>query len=113
MIKKKGDNGKSKFADAIAELDHEAQRPETRSKAAAIIKQVAEDGGDVGGTKAVYGKDGKLLRRIRVKEPRKSLPVYLPESLYAEFDQITSDRGVSKNAEINRMVREYVADADK
>lgn len=113
MIKKKGDNGKSKFADAIAELDQEARQPETRSKAAAIIKQVAEDGGDVGGTKAVYDKDGKFLRRIKIKEPRKSIPVYLPESLYAEFDRITSGRGVSKNAEINRMVREYVADADK
>ena len=77
------------------------------------------------GMKAVYKIDANgnplkdaegheiVLRWIKIKEPRKAIPVYVPESLYAEFDRITSGRGVSKNAEINRMVREYVADADK
>ena len=127
MIKKK-DEGKSKFADTIAELDQEAQSPEARKKAAAVVKQLVNDSSersedhhdpDHEGMKPVYSKtkvDANrkpiVLRWIKDKEHRTTFPVYLPDSLYADFSRVTGERGESMNAVINRLVRRYVSSGD-
>lgn len=130
MIKKK-DEGKSKFADTIAELDQEAQSPEAKKKAAAVVKQLVDDSPDSSeresskdypgheGMKPVYSKtkvDANrkpiVLRWIKDKEHRTTFPVYLPDSLYADFSRVTGERGESMNAVINRLVRRYVSSGD-
>ena len=42
------------------------------------------------------------------KEKKKALPTYIPMSLYQEFDQINKAYGLSNNAAINMLIREYV-----
>jgi len=71
------------------------------------------------GMKAVYSQtevdengEPVILRWIKIKEPRKVLPVYVPESLFQEFDRTCDDLGVSRNATINQMIRSFVAEHD-
>ena len=43
-------------------------------------------------------------------EKRKTLPVYIPESLYVQFDAITTAYGKSNNSAIVELIRDYVTE---
>lgn len=73
-------------------------------KAKNAVKGVAGKGAR---TKTVVDKNGRT-REIKVVEKRKTLPVYIPETLYMEFDEITTFSGVSKSGVICEMIRDYV-----
>ena len=62
-----------------------------------------------GKTRTVIDKNGRE-RTVRVAEKRKTLPVYIPESLFEQFNAITSIYGKSNNAAIVELIREYVAE---
>lgn len=54
-------------------------------------------------------KESKKTRRGRKPaEARKVLPTYIPMSLYEEFEQINAAYGLSNNAAIVSMIRDYV-----
>lgn len=58
-----------------------------------------------------HEKTEKVLKRgagRRKSEVRKVLPTYIPKSLYEEFDAITRAYGISNNAAICQLIRDYV-----
>ena len=92
----------NKFDGAVAELN--TQEELAREKSERVVKNIAGRGGK---TKVIVDKNGRK-REVRVTEPRKTLPVYIPESLYEQFDEITTSYGISNNAAICQMIRDYV-----
>lgn len=94
----------NKFDGAIAELN--AQEDLAREKSGKVVKNIAGKGGK---TKVIVDKNGRK-REVKVTEPRKTLPVYIPESLYEQFDEITTSYGISNNAAICQLIRDYVTD---
>ena len=94
----------NKFDGAVAELN--AQEDLAREKSGNVVKSIAGKGGK---TKVIVDKNGRK-REVRVAEPRKTLPVYIPESLYEKFDEITKSYGISNNAAICQLIRDYVTD---
>lgn len=95
----------NKFDAAVAELD--AQESASMDRSNKVIKSIA--GSNNGKTKTIVDKNGRV-REVKVAEKRKTLPVYIPESLYEQFDAITTCYGVSNNAAICQMIRDYVMD---
>ena len=58
-----------------------------------------------------HEKTERVLKRgtnRRKSETRKVLPTYIPQSLYEEFDAITRAYGISNNAAICQLIRDYV-----
>lgn len=52
-----------------------------------------------------------MVKRGRKKaEERKVLPTYIPISLYEQFDAITTAYGISNNAAICQLIRDYVTE---
>ena len=94
----------NKFDSAIAELD--AQEDIAREKSEKVVKNIA---GKSVETKTIVDKIGRK-RELKVREHRKSLSVYIPESLYEQFDEITTAYGISNNAAICQLIREYVTE---
>ena len=92
----------NKFDGAVAELN--TQEELAREKSDRVVKNIAGRGGK---TKVIVDKNGRK-REVRVTEPRKTLPVYIPESLYSQFDEITKTYGISNNAAICQLIRDYV-----
>ena len=95
---------KNKFDGAVEELN--AQENLAREKSGKVVKNIVGKGGK---TKVIVDKNGRK-REVKVTEPRKTLPVYIPESLYEQFDEITTSYGISNNAAICQLIRDYVTD---
>lgn len=92
----------NKFDSAVAELNlREAAEDQKTGK---VIRNMSG-----GKTRTVIDKNGRE-RTVRVAEKRKTLPVYIPESLFEQFNAITSIYGKSNNAAIVELIREYVAE---
>lgn len=59
----------------------------------------------------VKRQDGSVsTREIKVTEKRKTLPVYIPETMYAQFDAINTAYGKSNNSAIVELIRDYVTE---
>lgn len=85
-IKKNSKNGENKFAAAAAQLDE--QQELEQQKAQKVVKRLS-------------GKS---------REERKAMPTYIPKSLYEEFDAVCKAYGVSHNAVVCQLVRDYVSE---
>jgi hypothetical protein len=94
----------NKFDDAVAELN--AQEDAAREKSEKVVKNIAGKGVK---TKTIIDKNGRK-REVKVTEPRKTLPVYIPETLYEQFNEITTTYGISNNAAICQLIRDYVTE---
>lgn len=92
----------NKFDDEVEKLDE--QEALANEKSENVVKQIT---GKCAKKKIIVDKNGRM-REIKVVEKRKTLPVYIPESLYAQFDEITTLYGISNNAAICQLIREYV-----
>ncbi|MBQ5562120.1 MAG: hypothetical protein IIT39_01880, partial [Clostridia bacterium] len=69
----------NKFDTVVAELDE--QEAAERKKSEKVIKTIS--GGNR--TKTIIDKNGRS-RTVKVTEKRKTMPVYIPETLYEQFD---------------------------
>ena len=99
-IKREKEN---KFAQVAAALDE--QESAEQEKSGKVMKVLS--GGQQ--TKTVVDKNGRS-RTVKVTEKRKTLPVYIPESLYVQFDAITTAYGKSNNSAIVELIRDYVTE---
>lgn len=97
----------NKFETAAAELDQEETAAKEKSEK--VIKKIA---GQDENTRMITDRNGRK-RRVKVKEERKTFPVYVPMSLYKKFDEITTMYGISNNAAICQMIRDYVTDKEE
>ncbi len=91
----------NKFAAAAAELD--TQEAIAKARADKVVKKIAGDGK----TRTVTDKNGRQ-REIKIAEKRKTMPVYIPESLYQQFAAINEAYGKSNNSAIVELIRNYV-----
>ena len=92
---------KNKFDNAVAELNEQEAVAEEKSQK--VMKNIS--GGNK--TKTIIDKNGRE-RTVKVAEKRKTLPVYIPEKLYEQFDAITTAYGKSNNSAIVELIRDYV-----
>lgn len=93
----------NKFDTVVAELDE--QEAAERKKSEKVIKTIS--GGNR--TKTIIDKNGRS-RTVKVTEKRKTMPVYIPETLYEQFDAITTAYGKSNNSAIVELIRDYVTE---
>ena len=93
----------NKFDSAVAELNE--QEEAAGEKAEKVIKSMT------GGvrTKTIVDKNGRT-RNVRVSEKRKTMPVYIPESLFEQFEAINTAYGKSNNSAIVELIRDYVTE---
>ena len=91
----------NKFDNAVAELNEQEAIAEEKSQK--VMKNIS--GGNK--TKTIVDKNGRE-RTVKVAEKRKTLPVYIPEKLYEQFDAITTAYGKSNNSAIVELIRDYV-----
>ena len=91
----------NKFDNAVAELNEQEAAAEEKSQK--VMKNIS--GGNK--TKTIIDKNGRE-RTVKVAEKRKTLPVYIPEKLYEQFDAITTAYGKSNNSAIVELIRDYV-----
>ncbi|MBQ5564440.1 MAG: hypothetical protein IIT39_13790 [Clostridia bacterium] len=91
----------NKFDNAVAELNEQEIIAEEKSRK--VMKNIS--GGNK--TKTIIDKNGRE-RTVKVAEKRKTLPVYIPEKLYEQFDAITTAYGKSNNSAIVELIRDYV-----
>ena len=91
----------NKFDNAVAELNEQEAVAEEKSQK--VMKTMS--GGSK--TKIIVDKNGRE-RTVKVAEKRKTLPVYIPEKLYEQFDAITTAYGKSNNSAIVELIRDYV-----
>lgn len=98
----------NKFDGAVADLDE--QEAIAKEKSAKVVKNIAGKGAKTR-TIEVKSKDGTIrTREIKVTEKRKTLPVYIPESMYEQFDAINTAYGKSNNSAIVELIRDYVTE---
>ncbi len=81
---------KNKFEDAINKLDY--MEESEKEKSSKVVKKIV-------------GKGEK-----KKNEERKTLPTYIPLSLYEKFSAINEAYGISNNAAINILIRDYVSE---
>ena len=93
----------NKFDNAVAELNEQEAVAEEKSQK--VMKTMS--GGSK--TKIIIDKNGRE-RTVKVAEKRKTLPVYIPEKLYEQFDAITTAYGKSNNSAIVELIRDYVTE---
>lgn len=94
----------NKFDSAVAELNE--QEEHAREISDRVVKSITGKGSK---TKTIVDKNGRR-REVKVAEKRKTLPVYIPETLYQQFDEITTSYGISNNAAICQLIRDYVTE---
>lgn len=94
----------NKFEDVVEELHQ--QDAVDQEKSGTVIKGIT---GEKQNTKTIVDKNGRT-RTVKVVEKRKTMPVYIPDSLYNQFEEITAAYGVSRNAAICQLIRDYVQD---
>lgn len=75
-----------------------------REKAKKVIQSLTGDSGDV---KIIQDKTGRV-RRVKVKEPRKAFPVYLPVSVFEQLEDVLKKNGKSRNSFIEELIRDYI-----
>lgn len=97
----------NKFDSTVKALDE--QETLEKEKSESVVKAIS---GREKTTKTIIDKNGRK-REVKVVEKRKTLPVYIPESLYESFDAITSFYGISNNAAICQLIRDYVTEKRK
>ena len=78
----------NKFDEAVNKLN--SQEEQELSKSKQVIKTISGRG-----------------RKKQVEE-RKILPTYIPVSMYEQFDEINKAYGISNNAAINMLIRDYI-----
>lgn len=104
-IKKSTDKEKekeNKFDNAVADLDEQEAIAQERSKQ--VVKAITGTGAK---TRQIVDKNGRV-RNVKVAEKRKSMPVYIPESLYVKFDEINTAYHKSNNSVIVELIMDYV-----
>ena len=77
----------NKFDEAIEYLNNQEELENEKSKNV---------------VKAITGKTKKT------KEERKILPTYIPMTMYKQFNEINIAYGISNNAAINMLIRDYI-----
>ena len=93
----------NKFDKAVAQLNE--QEIKEKEKSDKVLKSLSSGHK----TKTVVDKNGRV-RTVRVTEKRKTLPVYIPETLYEQFNAITTAYGKSNNSTIVELIRDYVSE---
>ena len=91
----------NKFDNAVAKLNEQEAIAEEKSQK--VMKNISSGNK----TKTIVDKNGRE-RTVKVAEKRKTLPVYIPEKLYEQFDAITTAYGKSNNSAIVELIRDYV-----
>ena len=91
----------NKFDNVVAELNEQETIAEDKSRK--VMKNISGENK----TKTIVDKNGRE-RTVKVAEKRKTLPVYIPEKLYEQFDAITTAYGKSNNSAIVELIRDYV-----
>lgn len=94
----------NKFDEAVASLNEQENLKKKKSEN--VVKNIAGKGGK---TRVIVDKNGRK-REVKIAEPRKTLPVYIPESLYKQFDAINTFYSISNNSSICQLIREYVTE---
>ena len=100
-IEKKKEN---KFDSVVADLDE--QEAIAQKKSEKVVKAITGSGAK---TKEIHDKNGRV-RVVKVTEKRKSMSVYIPETLYGQFDAINTAYGKSNNSAIVELIRDYVTE---
>ena len=107
-IKKSTEKKVNKFDNAVAELDE--QENIAKEKSEKVVKKIAGNGSNTRIIE-VKSKDGTITtREIKVTEKRKTLPVYIPETMYKQFDAINTAYGKSNNSAIVELIRDYITE---
>ena len=78
----------NKFDEAVDKLNSQEEQELNKSKQ--VVKAIAGRG------------------RKKQTEERKILPTYIPVSMFEQFDEINRAYGISNNAAINMLVRDYI-----
>ena len=78
----------NKFDDAVDKLNSQEEQELNKSKQ--VVKAIAGRG------------------RRKQTEERKILPTYIPVSMFEQFDEINRAYGISNNAAINMLIRDYI-----
>ena len=100
-IEKKKEN---KFDNVVADLDE--QEAIAQKKSEKVVKAITGNGAK---TKEIHDKNGRV-RVVKVTGKRKTMPVYIPESMYEQFDAINTAYGKSNNSAIVELIRDYVTE---
>ena len=78
----------NKFDEAVDKLNSQEEQELNKSKQ--VVKAIAGRG------------------RKKQTEERKILPTYIPVSMFEQFDEINRAYGISNNAAINMLIRDYI-----
>jgi hypothetical protein len=78
----------NKFDEAVDKLNSQEEQELNKSKQ--VVKAIAGRG------------------RRKQTEERKILPTYIPVSMFEQFDEINRAYGISNNAAINMLIRDYI-----
>ena len=78
----------NKFDEAIESLNDQEEQELNKSRH--VVKTIAGRG------------------RKRQAEARKILPTYIPVSMFEKFNEINKAYGISNNAAINMLIRDYI-----
>ena len=78
----------NKFDEAVDKLNSQEEQELNKSKQ--VVKAIAGRG------------------RRQQTEERKILPTYIPVSMFEQFDEINRAYGISNNAAINMLIRDYI-----
>ena len=77
----------NKFDSAVEQLNEQEELESVKSKK--VVQAIAGSAG-------------------RKKEERKVLPTYIPVSMFRQFKAINAAYGISNNAAINMLIRDYI-----
>ena len=80
----------NKFDKAVERLNDQEELESVKSKKA--VQAIAG-----------YGRKKKT-------EEKKVMPVYIPMSMFKQFEEINTIYGISNNAAINMLIRDYITD---
>ena len=78
----------NKFDEAVNKINSQEEQELNKSKQ--VVKAIAGRG------------------RKKQAEERKVLPTYIPVNTYEQFDEINKAYGISNNAAINMLIRDYI-----
>lgn len=78
----------NKFDEAVDKLNSQEEQELNKSKQ--VVKAIAGRG------------------RKKQTEERKILPTYIPVSMFEQFDEINRAYGISNNAAVNMLIRDYI-----
>ena len=80
----------NKFDDAVEQLNEQEELETVKTKK--VVQAIAGRG------------------RKKKAEERKVLPTYIPMSMFKEFEEINAAYGISNNAAINMLIRDYITE---